>query len=87
MSDCGLTPCHPAITNTGPLDFFSAEDLEILKTELGRELRHVETRLTEREAELRPRTLAEVDDLESKLTEALEELRVRRTELEEDQEG
>ncbi|MFG3409889.1 hypothetical protein [Streptomyces sp. NPDC048142] len=86
VSDCGRTPCHPAVTNTGPLDFFSIEDLELLKTELDRELRHVKTRLAEREEELQPRTLTEVDELESKLTEALEELRARRSELE-DREG
>jgi hypothetical protein len=82
VSDCGLTPCHPAVTNTGPLDFFTVEDLDVLKEELRRELGHVETRLAQREAELKPQTVAEVEELESKLTEALEALRERREEIE-----
>ena len=71
VSDCGLTPCHPAITNTGPLDFFQAEDLKLLQDELRRELGHVDARLAEREKELEPQTLDEVSNLEKKLGDAL----------------
>jgi hypothetical protein len=85
VSDCGLTACHPAITNTGPLDFFSVENLDALKQELQRELGHVERVLAEREADMQPRTLADVDELEKKLADALDALRERREALKAEQ--
>jgi hypothetical protein len=81
VTTCGTTACHPAITNTGPLDRLRVEDLAFLKEELRQELAKVESREQELEERLRPQTLEQVTVLEEKLTDALKELQEHKKRL------
>jgi hypothetical protein len=78
---CGLTPCHPAITNTGPLLQLDREALNALRNELQRELAELDKRAEEIDAGMAPKTLAEAETLEKKLSEALDEVRRRKADL------
>lgn len=81
--DC-CDSCHPAITDTGPLRALDVDDLEVLKGELEREMQAVEQRQAELNEQLRPKTVAEIDQLTAQLNAALEELASERARLEGD---
>lgn len=81
ITSCGRTACHPAVTNTQILKSYDAEDLDLLREELRRELKAVEGGLADLAPPPEPRSLEELEELEQRLGDALAELRRRKTKL------
>ncbi|MEV7343606.1 hypothetical protein [Streptomyces sp. NPDC093544] len=81
ITSCGLTACHPAITNTQILNSYDADDLGLLRAELQRELQGVEASLADLVPPPEPRTVEEIEELERQFGEALTELQRRKSEL------
>ena len=81
---CAGTGC--IASDPGVITRMAADDLAVLKNQLGIAMQQVDRReealrAAAQGAALQPQTIAEVDALEKKLSEALDELRTRRAEL------